>query len=89
MQWSRHSPLSIIQACQNRHLNLFSILCLECNGKNVEGMMEMVEESEVQSRETQKLINVFRDSVAKQKELAHMLMGVICAEVADCDVVDG
>ena len=33
MQWSRHSPLSIIQACQNRHLNLFSFLCLECNEK--------------------------------------------------------
>ena len=53
-----------------------------------EAMMEMVDESEVQSRATQQLINVFRDSVAKQ-ELAHMLMGVICAEVADCDVVDG
>ena len=38
--------------------------------------MEMVEESEVQSRATQQLINVFRDSVAKQQELAHMLMGV-------------
>ena len=48
----------------------------------------MVEESEVQSRATQKLINIFRDSVAKQQELAHMLMGVIRAEVADCDVVD-
>ena len=54
-----------------------------------EAMMEMVEESEVQSHATQQLINVFRDSVAKQKELAHMLMGVICAEVADSDVVDG
>ena len=52
-----------------------------------EAMMEMVDE--VQSRATQQLINVFRDSVAKQQELAHMLMGVICAEVADCDVVDG
>ena len=52
-----------------------------------EAMMEMVDESEVQSCATQ-LINVFRDSVAKQQELAHMLMGVICAEVADCDVVD-
>ena len=49
----------------------------------------MVEESEVQSRATQQMINVFRDSVAKQQELAHMLMGVICAEVVDCDVVDG
>ena len=54
-----------------------------------EGMMEMVEESEVQSRATQKLINVFKARVAKQQELAHMLMGVICAKVADCDVVDG
>ena len=54
-----------------------------------EAMMEMVDELEVQSRATQKLINVFRDSVAKQQELAHMLMGIICAEVADCDVVDG
>ena len=53
-----------------------------------EAMMEMVDESEVQSRATQQLI-IFRDSVAKQQELAHMLMGVICAEVADCDVVDG
>ena len=95
MQWSRHSPLSIIQACQNRHLNLFSFLCLECNGKMyvcdqlmAEAMMEMVEESEVHIHAQQQLINVFRDSVAKQQELAHMLMGVIRAEVADCDVVD-
>ena len=50
--------------------------------------MEMVEESEVQIRVQQQLINVSRDSVAKQQELAHMLMGVIRAEVADCDVVD-
>ena len=54
-----------------------------------EAMMEMVDESEVHSRVTQQLINVFRDNVAKQKELAYMLIGVICAEVADCDVVDG
>ena len=53
-----------------------------------EAMMEMVDQSEVQSRKTQQLINVFRDSVAKQQELAHMLMGVIHAEVANCDVVD-
>ena len=53
-----------------------------------EGMMEMVEESEVQIRAQQQLINVFRDSVAKQQELAHMLRGFIRAEVADCDVVD-
>ena len=54
-----------------------------------EAMMEMVEESEVQSRARQQLVNVFRDSVTKQQELAHMLMGVICAVVADCDVVNG
>ena len=54
-----------------------------------EAMMEMVEESEVHILVQQQLINVFRDSVAKQQELAHMLMGVICAEVADCDIVDG
>ena len=53
-----------------------------------EVMMEMVDESEVQSRATQQLINVFRDSVAKQQELSHMLMGVICAEVANSDVLD-
>ena len=51
--------------------------------------MEMVDESEVHIRAQQQLINVFRDSVAKQQELAHMLMGVIRTEVADCDVVDG
>ena len=33
-------------------------------------MMEMVEELQVKSRATQQLINVFRDSVAKQQELA-------------------
>ena len=62
--------------------------CMFVNQLMAEAMMEMVEESEVQSRATQQLINVFRDSVAKQQELSHMLMGVICAEVADCDVVD-
>ena len=55
----------------------------------VEAMMEMVEESEVHIHAQQQPINVFRDSVAKQQELAHMLMGIICAELADCDVVDG
>ena len=55
----------------------------------VEAMMEMVDESEVHIRAQQQLINIFRDSVTKQQELAHMLMGVICAEVVDCDVVDG
>ena len=59
------------------------------NQLTAEGMMEMVDESEVQSRATQQLINVFRESVAKQQELAHMLMGVIRAEVVDCDIVDG
>ena len=54
-----------------------------------EAMMEIAEESEVHILAQQQPINVLRDSVAKQKELAHMLMGVICAEVADCDVVDG
>ena len=54
----------------------------------VEAMMEMVEESEVHIRAQQQLINFFRDSVGKQQELAHMLMGVIRAEVADCDIVD-
>ena len=53
-----------------------------------EVMMEMVDQSEVQNRATQQLINVFRDSVAKQQELAHMLMGIIRVEVADCDVLD-
>ena len=63
--------------------------CMFVNQLMAEAMMEMVDESEVQSRATQQLINVFRDSVAKHQELVHMLMGVICAEVADCDVVDG
>ena len=63
--------------------------CMFVNELMAEAMMEMVDESEVQSRATQQLINVFRDSVAKQQELAHMLMGVICADIADCDVVDG
>ena len=53
-----------------------------------EAMMEMVEESEVHIRVQQQPFNVFRDSVAKQQELTHMLMGVIRAEVADCDIVD-
>ena len=63
--------------------------CMFVNQLMAEAMMEMVDESEVQSRATQQLINVFWDSVAKQQELSHMLMGVICAEVADCDVIDG
>ena len=45
-----------------------------------EAMMEMVEESEAHIRAQQQLINVFRDNVAKQQELAHMLMGIIRAE---------
>ena len=61
--------------------------CMFVNQLMAEAMMEMVEESEVHIRAQQQLINVFRDSVAKQQELAHMLMGTICAEVADCDIV--
>ena len=53
-----------------------------------EAMMEIVKASEAHILAQQQLINVFRDSVAKKEELAHMLMGVIRAEVADCDVVD-
>ena len=55
--------------------------CLFVNQLMGEAMMEMVDESEVQSRATQQLINVFRDSVAKQQELSHMLMGIIYAEL--------
>ena len=62
--------------------------CMFVKQLMAEGMMEMVEESEVHIRAQQQLINVFRDTVAKQEELAHMLMGVIRAEVAHCDVVD-
>ena len=40
--------------------------CMFVNQLMAEAMMEMVDESEVQSRVTQQLINVFRDSVAKQ-----------------------
>src|SRR3989337_2265491 len=53
-----------------------------------EAMMEIMEESEVHILVQQQLINVFRDSVAKKEELAHMLMGIIRAEVGDCHVVD-
>ena len=62
--------------------------CMFVNQLMAKGMMEMVEESEMQSCATQQLIDVFRDSVGKQEELANMLMGVIRAEVVDCDVVD-
>ena len=62
--------------------------CMFVNQLMAEAIVEMVEESEVHIHAQQQLINVFRDSVAKQQELAHMLMGVIRAEVADCDVVD-
>jgi len=51
-------------------------------------MMEIMEESEVHIFAQQQLINVSRDSVSKKEELAHLLMGVIRAEVADCEVVD-
>ena len=50
-----------------------------------EAMMEIVEESEVHILVKQSQINIFRDSVAKKEELAHMLMGVIRAEVAVVD----
>ena len=63
--------------------------CMFVNQLMAEAMMEMVDEWEVQSHATQQLINVFIDSVANQQERVHMLMGIICAEVADCDVVDG
>ena len=76
---SVHYPLSRMQ--WNKYMFANQLMA--------EAMMEMVDESEVQSHATQQLINVFRDSVAKQQELAHMLMGVIYAEVADCDIVDG
>ena len=62
--------------------------CMFVNQLMAEGMMEMVEESEVHIHAQQQLINVFRESVAKKEQLAHMLMGVIHAEVVDCDVVD-
>ena len=41
--------------------------CMFVNQLMAEAMMEMVDESDVQSRATQQLINVFRDSVAKQQ----------------------
>ena len=53
-----------------------------------EAIMEILEESEVHILAQQQLINVFTDNVAKKEELARMLMDVIRAEVADCDVVD-
>ena len=59
-----------------------------CEKLLAEAMMEIMEESEVHILAQQQLINAFRDSVAKKEELAHMLMGVIRAEVADCEVVD-
>ncbi len=62
---------------------------MSVNQLMAEAMMEMVEELELHIPVQQQLINVFTDSIAKQQELAHMLMGVICAKVADCDVVDG
>ena len=51
-------------------------------------MMEIMEESEVHILAQQQPINVFRDSVAKKEEVDHLLMGVIRAEDADCDIVD-
>ena len=82
-------PKSPSESVQYRLSRMQRNKCMFVNQLMDEAMMEMVDESEVQSRATQQLINVFRDSVAKQQELAHMLMCVIYAEVADCDVVDG
>src|SRR3989337_1549411 len=62
--------------------------CMFVNELLAEAIMKIMEESEVHILVQQELINVFRDSVAKKEELAHMLMGVIHAEVADCEVVD-
>ena len=62
--------------------------CMFVNQLLAEAMMEIMEESEVHILAQQQLIDDFSDSIAKKKELAHMLMGVIRAEVADCDVVD-
>ena len=55
--------------------------CMFVNQLMAEAMMKMVEESEVRIHAQQQPINAFRDSVAKQQELAHMLMGVICADL--------
>ena len=62
--------------------------CVFVNELLAEAIMEIMEESEVDILVQQQLINDFRDSVEKKEELAHMLMGVIRAEVADCEVVD-
>ena len=43
--------------------------CMFVNQLMVEAMMEMVDESEVHTHAQQQLINVSRDSVAKQQEL--------------------
>ena len=53
-----------------------------------EAIMEIMEESEMHILAQQQLTNDFRVSVEKKEELAHVLMGVIRAEVADFDVVD-
>jgi hypothetical protein len=53
-----------------------------------EAMMEIMDKSEVHILAQQQLIDDFSDSIAKKKELAHMLMGVIRTKVADCEVVD-
>ena len=53
-----------------------------------EATMKIMEESEVYILAQQQLINDFSNIVAKKKELAQMLIGVIRAEVADCEVVD-
>ena len=57
--------------------------CTFVNQLLAEAMMEIVEESEVHILAQQQLIDDFSDSIAKKKERAQMLMGVIYAEVAD------
>src|SRR3989337_1592752 len=96
MKWSRHSPLSITtslpkspsESIQFPLSRIQRKKCMFANQLLAEAMMEIMEESEVHILAQQQLINVFRDSVEKKEELAHMLMGVIRAEVADCEVVD-
>jgi hypothetical protein len=62
--------------------------CTFVNQLLAEAMMEIVEESEVHILAQQQLIGDVSGSIAKKKELAQMLMGIIRTEVADCEVVD-
>ena len=79
MQWSRHSPLSIVQACQNLPSESVQYPlsrmqrnnCMFVNQLMAEAMMEMVDVSEVQSRATQQLINVFRDCSKAARTCPH------------------